>query len=143
MNASLYELITTHRESLVDEIAKDAIRQIPSYAEAPLRLTMERIERWLQTLAESIARNMPATLAQYLTAIGKERRQEGYPVGDLHAIIGITERHIRDLIDRSHSDPVERDAQTTLLNAVMDSARMVLSVTYVLSTAARQSQQGE
>ena len=72
-----------------------------------------------------------------------ERQEEGYPVGDLHAIIGITERHIRDLIDRSYADLVEQDAQTALLNAVIDSARMVLSVTYVLSTATRQSQQGE
>jgi hypothetical protein len=143
MTTPLYELITNYRESLVDEIAKDAIRQIPSYAEAPLRLTLERTERWLQVLADSIAQNMPTTLAQYLTTIGEERQEEGYPVGDLHAIIGITERHIRDLIDRSYADPVEQDAQTALLNAVIDSARMVLSVTYVLSTAARQSQQGE
>lgn len=143
MTTSLYALITTDRESLVDEIAKDAIRQIPSYTEAPLRLTMERVERWLQALTDSIAQNMPASLAQYLTAVGEERREEGYPVGDLHAIIAITERHIHDLIDRSYSDPVDRDAKTALLKAVMDSARMVLSVTYVLNAATRQSKQGK
>jgi len=80
MTTTLYELIATHRESLVDGIAKDAIRQIPSYAEAPLRLTMERVERWLQTLADSIAQNMPATLAQYLTTIGESDGRRDTPL---------------------------------------------------------------
>jgi hypothetical protein len=141
MTTSLGELITTHREALVDEVTKDAIRQIPSYADAPLQLTMERVERWLKMLAESIHQNDPHQLSNYLMAIGQERREEGYPIGELHAIIHVTERHIQNLIEGSYSDAVERNGQTALLGAVMDSARMTLSVTYILSRTFRKPQQ--
>jgi hypothetical protein len=122
---------------LVDSITKDAIRQIPSYADAPLQLTLERVERWLKTLSDSILQNDPHLLSQYLMDVGEERQAEGYPVSELHAIVHCTEHHVRDLIARSYSDPVERNGQTALLVAVMDSARMTLSVAYILSVANR------
>lgn len=138
MVTSLNDLITTHWETLADAIVKEAICQIPSYGEAPLRLTIERIERWLRTLAESISQNNPPLLAGYLIAVAEERRAEGYPIGDVHAIVYVTERHLRNLIARSCPDQVERDSQTALLTAIMDSARMTLSVTYILNMATRE-----
>jgi hypothetical protein len=143
MSISLDELITTHQEELLDEISKEAVRHIPSYAEAPLRLTMDRVERWLRTLAESIRQNDPHMLSNYLMAIGQERREEGYPIGELHAIVHLTERHLLELVAGTYSDPVECNGQTALLTAVMDSARMTLSVTYVLSWASTESGQQE
>ncbi len=137
MAASLGDLITDHREALVDAITKDAIRQIPSYADAPLQLTLERIEDWLNTLSKSILQNDPHLLSQYLMDVGEERQVEGYPIGELHAIVRCTEHHLRHLIARSYSEPVERNGQTALLTAVMDSARMTLSVAYILSMADR------
>jgi hypothetical protein len=137
MATSLGDLITDHQEMLVDSITKDAIRQIPSYADAPLQLTLERVERWLKTLSDSILQNDPHLLSQYLMEVGEERQSEGYPVGELHAIVRCTEHHLRHLIARSYSDPVERNGQTALLNAVMESARMTLSVAYILSVANR------
>ncbi|MGD2176732.1 MAG: hypothetical protein PVG71_02810 [Anaerolineae bacterium] len=139
MTTSLGDLITDHREMLLDSITKDAIRQIPSYAAAPLQLTMERIGRWLKTLSDSILQNDPHLLSQYLLDVGEERQAEGYPVGELHAIVRCTEHHLRELIARSYSDPVQRNGQTALLTAVMDSARMTLSVAYILSMAGRDS----
>ncbi|MGD1993799.1 MAG: hypothetical protein PVI59_11450 [Anaerolineae bacterium] len=140
---TLDSLIVRHWQSLADGITKDGIRQLPSYGEAPLRLTMERVERWLKVLAESIDRNEPQLLAGYLEAIAKERQAEGYPIGDLHAIIHITERHIRDLIDQACSDPVERNGQQALLIAIMDSARMALSIAYMLNRAPVTDQEAE
>ncbi|MGD8245583.1 MAG: hypothetical protein PVG25_11445 [Anaerolineae bacterium] len=137
MTTSLGDLIAEHREPLVDSITKDAIRQIPSYSDAPLRLTMERIERWLEALSESIRRNDPSLLSQYLMHVGEERKAEGYPISELHAIVHCTECHVRDLVARSYSDPVERNGQTALLTAVMDSARMTLSVAYIIRMAGR------
>jgi hypothetical protein len=137
MTASLGDLIVEHQGLLVDRITKDAIRQIPSYADAPLQLTVERVERWLQVLSDSIVQNEPHLLSQYLLEVGQERRLEGYPVSELHAIVSCTERHVRELVTGSYSDPVERDGQTALLTAVMDSARMALSVAYILSVAGR------
>ena len=138
MNTSLDKLITEHWNTLVDQITKDSIRRIPSYTEAPLRLTIERIERALRVLGESIAQNEPPILAQHLMAVAEERKEEGYPIGDLHIVIQIFERHLGDLIDQTVADPVEQTGQRALLRAVMDSARMTLSVTYILSKAAKE-----
>lgn len=135
MATSLDKLIVENQESLVDQIVKDAIRQIPSYGRAPLQLTIERVEQWLRTLAASIERNDPHILEHYLAAIAVERQEEGYPIGELHAIVRITEQHLRDVVVSSSSDEIERNALNALLEAVMGAARMVLSVTYVLSAA--------
>ena len=140
---SLDELIVQDWESLMDSITKDAIRQIPSYAQAPIRLTIERVERWLKTLSDSVAQNNPQLLAEYLAAVGEERKEEGYPIGDLQTIVHVTERHLGELIAQSYPDPVERAGQTALLQAIMESARMTLSVSYILSVAARESQEAE
>jgi hypothetical protein len=134
---SLDHLINEYWETLVDAISKDAIRQIPSYGRAPLRQTVERVERWLKVLADSLAQNAPNILADYLTVVGQERQEEGYTIGELHAIVTITERDLRDLIDDSYADEVERNGQNALVRAVMDSARMILSVAYVLGMSAR------
>ena len=59
MTITLDNLIVENREALVDSIVKDAIGQIPSYGQAPLRRTIERVERWLDTLAVSIEQIVP------------------------------------------------------------------------------------
>jgi hypothetical protein len=135
MTTSLGDLIAERQEMLADSITKDAIRQIPSYADAPLHVTLERITRWLKTLSDSILQNDPHMLSRYLMEVGEERRAEGYPVSELHAVVRCTEHHLRHLIDRLYSDPVERNGQAALLTAVMDSARVTLSVAYILSMA--------
>jgi hypothetical protein len=129
---TLTELIERNLDSLVDGITKDAIRQIPSYGKAPIKLTMARIERLLRVLVESIRRNNPNVLEQYLMAIGEERREHAYPIGELHAILEITEQHLCDLVVQSIAPEVERNAQLALVGATMDSARMILSKTYLL-----------
>lgn len=129
----LDELITEHFDSLVDGIVKDAIRQIPSYAQAPLQVTIDRVEQWLQTLARSIEQNDPDILEHHLAAVAEERRDEGYPIGELHAIVQITEQHLLDLIPSACADEVECNANLAVLGAVMDAARMILSVTYILN----------
>jgi hypothetical protein len=139
MTTSLDGLIAAHWDALVDDIAKDAICQIPSYHQAPIRVTMERVGRWLQTCADSIRENDPHLLERYLTGVGEERKEQGYAIHELHAIVSITEQHLRDLIDRSYADPVERSAQKSLLDAVLAGARMVLSVTFLLSMADKRS----
>jgi hypothetical protein len=133
MAVSLDELIVENRESLVDPIVKDAIGQIPAYAKAPLRTTIARVEQALQAMADSIRENDPDVLEQHLVGIATERREEGYAILELHAMVHIIERHLRDEIMRAFPDEVERNAQFALLDAVMDAARMVLSVRYMLS----------
>jgi hypothetical protein len=140
MTTLLDKLIVENQELLVDRIVKDAVRQIPTYSQAPLKLTMGRVERWLGTLATSIKQNDPQILDQYLTAVAVERREEGYPIGELHAIVEITERHLRDLVTGACADQVECNALLALLGAVMDAARMVMSVTYVLSAGRKPSE---
>jgi hypothetical protein len=133
MAISLDELIVEHRDALVDRIVKDAIGQIPAYDQAPLRQTVERVERFLDTLAASIARNDPDLLEQYLVSLAQERRREGYAVLELHAIIYLAEQRLQATIQSVVTDEVERNGLLALLEAVMDAARMVLSVRYLLS----------
>ena len=129
---TLTDLIEENLESLVDGITKDAIRQIPSYGKAPIKLTMARMERLLKVLVESIRRNNPNVLEQYLMGIAEERREHAYPIGELHAILEIAERHLHDLVVQSAANEVERNAWLALADATMDSARMILSKTYLL-----------
>jgi hypothetical protein len=135
----LSELIAEHREPLTDRIVKDAICQIPSYAGAPLRQTMDGVGRWLTALASSLERNDPHVLEQFLAAVGQERQEEGYPVGELHGIVQSTERHLSDLIRSVCTQEVDCNANLALLGTVMESTRMVLSVTYILSAGRRPS----
>ncbi|MGD2156972.1 MAG: hypothetical protein PVG14_03550 [Anaerolineales bacterium] len=128
---SLDKLISDHLDSLVDNITKDAVRQIPTYREAPLQRTIERVERWLKMLATSVHENDPQILERYLVSIARERHKEGYPVVDLHMVVQITEYRIQELIDASVADEIEGNALSALLEAVMGAARMVLSVSYV------------
>ncbi len=136
MAVSLDKLIMTNRPTLVDGITKDAIRQIPSYGKPLLGQTVERVERWLDALAKSIGQNDPHILEQHLTAVANERRQEGFAVSELHAIVEITEQQLQEIIARSGGSEVEQNALSALLRAVMDAARMILSVTYVLMASA-------
>lgn len=137
MAISLDELIIVHRESLVDGIVKDAIRQISAYGRAPLRQTIERIECFLDALVNSIARNDPDLLERYLVSVAQERRQEGVAIMELHAIVHITEEHLRATVWSAVPDEVERNGLLALLQAVMDAARMVLSVRYLLDAGNR------
>jgi hypothetical protein len=134
MTISLDELVFAHRESLVDGIVKDAIRQVPAYGKASLRQNMERVERFLDALADSVARNEPDVLEHYLVSVAQERQQEGYAVMELHAIVHIAEEHLQATIRSVVPDEVERNGLLALLQAVMDAARMVLSVQYLLGT---------
>jgi hypothetical protein len=133
MTVSLDQLIAKHHESLVDGIVKDAIRQIPAYGQAPLQQTIDRVERLLDALAESVARNDPDVLEEYLIGVAQERKREGYAIVELHAIVQLTEEHLQVAIQDDVSDDVQRNGLLALLQAVMDAARMVLSVRYVLS----------
>jgi hypothetical protein len=128
----LDRLIVEHRESLADSIVKDAVRRIPSYGQAPLRLTIQRVERWLDALAASIAQNDPDILERYLVEVAGERRQEGFAIIELHSIVHITEEQLQGVIERAVTDEVERNGFLALLTAVMGAARMVLSVRYIL-----------
>jgi hypothetical protein len=133
MAVSLDELIVEHREALVDGIVKDAIRQIPAYGRAPLRQTVERVERFLDALAESIGRNDPDVLERHLVGVARERQQEGYAIMELHTIVYLAEEHFQAVIHGAVLDEVERNGLLALLGAVMGAARMVLSVRYLLS----------
>jgi hypothetical protein len=132
MGITLDSLIVVNRESLVDRIVKDAIGQIPSYAKAPLRVTIERIEQGLDALADSIRENDPDILEQHLVGVATERRREEYAVLELHTLISLYERHLRDDVLSTCTDEVECNALLALLDAVMESARMVLSVRYMV-----------
>jgi AcrR family transcriptional regulator len=133
MAVSLDELIVEQRESLVDGIVKDAIRQIAAYDRAPLRQTVERVERFLDALVESVARNDPDVLERYLVGVAQERKREGYAIMELHAIVHLAEEHLQVAIQSNVTDEVERNGLLALLDAVMGAARMVLSVRYLLS----------
>ena len=137
MDASLDTLILENLEDLVDRITKDAIRFIPSYRDAPLRTTAKRVEVWLQVLATSLHENDPQVLEKYLVTIAHERYAEGYQVTELHSIVQLTDQHLRDYIELTTIEPTERNALIALCEAVMDAARMVISVTYVLITAGK------
>jgi len=132
MEVTLDSLIIENRELLVDRIAKDAIGQIPSYAEAPLRVTIERIEEGLDALAESIREDDPDILEHHLIGVAGARRLEGYAILELHAVIYLYERHLREVVLNTCTDEVECNALLALLDAVMGAARMVLSVRYTL-----------
>ena len=46
MKITLDGLIEENREALADGIVKDAVRQVPSYRDAPLRQTLARVDSW-------------------------------------------------------------------------------------------------
>lgn len=135
MDATLDKLILENLEDLIDRITKDAVRFIPSYRDAPLRITAKRVEVWLRVLATSLHENDPQILEKYLVTIAHERYAEGYQVTELHSIVQLTDQHLRDYIELIAIEPTTRNALTALCEAVMDAARMVVSVTYVLITA--------
>lgn len=137
MEVTLDRLIVENRESLVDDIVKDAIRQIPAYGQAPLRQTIDRVERFLDALVASIAHDDPDLLEQYLVGVAQERKQQGIAIMELHAIVDIAEKHLRATVQSAVSDNVERNGLLALLEAVMDAARMVLSVRYLLDAGGR------
>jgi hypothetical protein len=132
MTTNLVDLIENNLEWLVDETTKDAIRQIPRYGKAPIRQTMARMERLLKILAESVRRNSPNLLEQFLEGVAEERHARAYPIGELHAILDITETHLRELVAQSAAGEVDRNAQNALVNAIIDSAHMVFSKAYLL-----------
>jgi DNA-binding FrmR family transcriptional regulator len=139
MTIYLDDLITEKFATLVDDIAKDAICQIPSYRQAPLELTIERVERWLTAVTDSIRQNNPEILESHLKQVAAERQEEGYAIAELHAIVQITERHLHDVILHSEIIEAERNGNLALLDVVMNAARMVLSVTYVLFAQERRA----
>jgi hypothetical protein len=134
VTTTLDQLIVEHQEALVDRIVKDAILQIPSYQEAPLRQTMDRIDQALRVVADSIKKNDPDIIEAHLMAVADERQSERYTIGELHAVVQIIERQVSDLIRAACSDETECTALLALLEAVMDAAQMVLSVRYLLSS---------
>ncbi|MCA9926269.1 MAG: hypothetical protein KC419_02690 [Anaerolineales bacterium] len=131
MTTPLTELISEHYDALVDEITKDAIRQITSYGDAPLRLTAERIERAIRAMADSIRLNDPEILKQHVTAVAAERQKEGYSAAELHAVIQIMRQHIQDLITKTYANEIERTGYLALVDIIMDAARMIISVAYL------------
>jgi hypothetical protein len=132
MAGTLVELIEKNMELLVDGITKEAIQRIPSYGEAPIKQTLGRMERMLGVLVDSIRRNHPDVLEQYLMGIAEERREQAYPVGELHAVFDVMEHHLQDLVVQATADEVERNAHLALVDATMASARMILSKAYLL-----------
>ncbi len=95
------------------------------------------MKRLLEILAESIRRNNPNLMEQYVTGIAEERREHKYPIGELHAILDIVERHLHDLVVQSTDQEVERNGLLALVDAAVDSARMVFSKSYVLLAAGK------
>jgi hypothetical protein len=134
MAVSLDELIVAHQETLVDGIVKDAIRQIPSYGRAPLQQTVDRVESFLDAMAESVAQNDPDLLERHLVGVAQERKREGYAIMELHAMVHLAEEHLQETIRSAVTNEIEHDRLSALLEAVMDAARMVLSVRYLFST---------
>jgi hypothetical protein len=132
MSRSLHEIIEQHREALADAIAKAAIRQIPSYEEAPLSQTLERVDRWLRILAASAKENDPRILEGYLMGVAEERRIEGYGVDELHAVARLTEAEIRRQIQATDASQTEKNGLQALLAAIMGAARMVISVNFIM-----------
>jgi hypothetical protein len=76
VESTLDKLIRENVEGLVDGITKDAVRQIPSYREAPLKITVDRIGNWLRVLATSLHENDPQVLEKYLVTVAHERYAE-------------------------------------------------------------------
>jgi len=132
MAGTLVEIIEGNLEMLVDGITKEAIQRIPSYEKAPIKQTLIRMERLIEVLVESMRRNDPSILEQYLMGIAEQRREQAYRVGELHAILDIMERHLRDLVVQTTPDEVERNAHLALADATIASARMILSKAYLL-----------
>jgi len=132
MATNLVDLIEGNLDWLVDEITKDAIRQIPSYGRAPIRQTLVRIEHLLKILAESVRRNEPSVMEQFLEGVAQERRARAYPIGELHAVLDIAAKHLHALVARVVEGEVEQNAQSALVSAIVDSAHMVFSKTYLL-----------
>ena len=131
MKAHLTDLISQHYDALVDEITKDAIRQIGAYGDAPLRQTVQRIERSIKALADSIRLNEPEILKAHVTAVAAERQKEGYSAAELHAVIHIMKQHLQELVANTYDDEVERTGYLALIDAIMESARMIVSVAYL------------
>jgi hypothetical protein len=132
MDTYLDVLILEHHAALVDAITKDAVRQIRAYERAPLQQTLSRVGRWLTTLRTSIRQNDPRVLEGFLMGVADERRKEGYALDELHAIVRITEGHLRELIHGAIDDPVEQNGLLALLEAVMGAARMMISVNFFM-----------
>lgn len=131
MTNLLTDLINEHYDELVDEITKDAIRQLEHYGDAPLRLTAERMEQAIRATVDSIRLNEPDILKKHVTAVAAERQEEGYTAADLHAIIQIMKQHIQDLVTKTYDNETECTGYLALTDIIMETARMFVSVAYL------------
>jgi hypothetical protein len=68
--------------------------------------------------------------------VSEERKSEGYAIGELHAIVEITEGHLQKTILRIVSSEVDQNGLLALLQAVMGAARMTISVRYIMGGGA-------
>lgn len=131
MKPHLSDLIGEHYHVLVDEITKDAIREIGAYGDAPLRQTVERIERSIKAMVDSIRLNEPDILKEHVTVVAAERQKEGYSAAELHAIIQIMKQHMQALIAETYEEETERTGYLALTDTIVESARMMVSVAYL------------
>ena len=122
--ASLDELITNTGTNWW-RLAKDDLPD-PSYRRAD-PVTVGRIERWLKPSAR-VSDGTILSHGRILTAVGEERKE-----ADIAPKRYRPDEHHRPRCGfvSTVADPVEQAAQLALLDAVIGSARMVLSVSYV------------
>ena len=131
MENRLDEFIRLHAQELADSITKQVLCDLPEWREIPLRKTLERIEKFLFVLGDSIRQDNPNFLITYLNSISVRRIKEGVSISALHGLMDISEAHIINLIQSAEEDDQVKKVFKGVIKNAMASARVTLSIAYI------------
>ena len=131
MENRLDEFIRLHAQELADNIAKQVLYDLPEWREIPLQKTLERIEKFLFVLGDSIRQDNPNFLITYLNSISIRRIKEGLSISALHGLMDISEAYILNLIRSEEKNEQVKKVFHGVIKNAMASARVTLSIAYI------------
>ena len=131
MDNRLDEFIRQNSQELTDSITKQVLFEVPGWREIPLRKTLERIEKFLFVLGDSIRQDNPNFLITYLNSISVRRIKEGVTISALHGLMDIAEARIIEQIHSAEENDQGKKVFINVIKNALASAKVTLSIAYI------------
>ena len=131
MENRLDEFIRLHAQELADGITKQVLFDLPEWRETPLRKTLERIEKFLFVLGDSIRQDNPNFLITYLNSISIRRIKEGVTISALHGLMDIAEARIIEQVQSAEENDQVKKVFINVIKNALASAKVTLSIAYL------------
>ena len=131
MDKPLDVFIRFHGQDLTDRITKQVLCDLPEWRAISLKKTIERIEKFLIILADSIRQDNPNFLITYLNSISVRRMKEGLSISALHGLMDISEGHIINLVQSAQGNEQDKKVYSGVIKNAMATARIAMSIVYI------------